>query len=66
MRLTRILTIIWVFLYTSSACTCPDRDEFIKSNEGTCLCAYLDSEGIKTIGTGFNLEQPNAEYTIRE
>ncbi|MBN8828871.1 MAG: hypothetical protein J0H68_09210 [Sphingobacteriia bacterium] len=38
--------------------------EFIKANEGAKCKVYLDSQGIKTVGIGFNLENPNAKQEL--
>ena len=37
----------------------------VRTNEGTRLTVYSDTEGKKTVGTGFNLERPGAAERIK-
>ena len=39
---------------------------FVTANEGLRLASYDDSEGIRTVGVGFNLERSNAREAIEK
>lgn len=41
-----------------------DRKAFITENEGLRLTSYDDSEGVRTVGIGFNLERDDAKEKI--
>ena len=44
--------------------TTVDRATFLTENEGVRLGSYADSEGVRTVGVGFNLDRADAKEKI--
>lgn len=55
--------ILSTFLSSSLSC---DPVPMIKDNEGHMACMYLDTRGIKTIGYGYNMQNPDAPRVFKQ
>jgi GH24 family phage-related lysozyme (muramidase) len=53
-------------VFQRPALTVQEAKDFIAPNEGTRSKVYRDSRGKKTVGVGFNLNQPGAAKLLRE